>query len=86
MLVADENVPAKAISALRGRGIDVLSIREVSPGATDEAVLALAASQSRILASFDRDFGELIFKHRKPPPRSIIHLRFQPASAEEVAD
>lgn len=49
-------------------------------------MLALAASQSRILASFDRDFGELIFKHRKPLPRSIIHLRFQPASAEEVAD
>lgn len=49
-------------------------------------MLALAASQSRILASFDRDFGELIFKHRKPLPRSILYLRFQPASAEEVSD
>ena len=86
MLVADENVPARAIAALRAQKIDVVSIRECHAGMSDEAVLALAASQERILVSFDRDYGELIFKHGKPPPRSVIYLRLDPVSAEEVAD
>ena len=57
MLLADENVPAKAIEILRARGIDVVAIRELSPGIADEAVLDLAVAEVRILVSFDRDYG-----------------------------
>ncbi len=36
--------------------------------------------------SFDRDYGELIFRRGRPPPRSVIYLRLLPVSPEEVAD
>ena len=61
MLLADENVPAKTIDALRDRGIDILSVRERAPGLSDERVLALAVAERRVIVSFDRDYGELVF-------------------------
>lgn len=84
MLLADENVPAATIAWLKAQGCDVLSVREVAPGIADETVLAMAAADSRILITFDRDYGELIFKHRKRSPRPVIYLRTYPATVDEL--
>jgi predicted nuclease of predicted toxin-antitoxin system len=86
MLLADENIPAGTISQLRQRGFDVLSVREVSPGISDDAVLQLATQQQRILVSFDRDYGELIFKQGRPAPPAVIYFRLQPSSPEELTE
>lgn len=84
MQLADENVPAATIASLRTQGYDVLSVREVAPGIADEAVLSMAAADSRILLTFDRDYGELIFRHRKRSPRSVIYLRIYPSTVDEL--
>lgn len=84
MLLADENVPAATIAWLRAQGYDVLSIREIAPGIADETVLAMAAADSRILITFDRDYGELIFRRRKRSPRSVIYVRIYPATVDEL--
>jgi len=60
-VLADENVPKKAVEALRERGHDVLWVAEVAPGSKDEEVLALAIREGRILLTFDKDFGERAF-------------------------
>lgn len=85
-LLADENIPAKAIEALRVAGLDLLSVREHAPGITDEDVLRLAVEQCRILVTFDRDFGELIFGQGRTPPPSVIFFRIFPSDSREVSD
>jgi predicted nuclease of predicted toxin-antitoxin system len=84
MLLADENIPAATIAYLRAQRLDVLSVREITAGMADEAVLALAVAESRILLTFDRDYGELIFRHGKTAPRSVIYLRVYPPTVDEI--
>ena len=53
---------------LHGRGHDVVSALDVDPRAADEALLALAVEEQRILVTADKDFGELVFVRRRPHP------------------
>lgn len=54
------------------------------PDASDEAVLAYAVANERVLVTCDRDFGELVFKHRQPPPPAIIYVRFEPQQVGDI--
>ena len=65
-VLADENFPGPALAALRKAGWDVLSVAEECPGVPDEEVAALCANQQRILLTFDKDFGELVFRRGLP--------------------
>lgn len=38
------------------------------------------------MLTFDRDFGELIFRLTLPPPAGVAYLRFEPRYPEEPAD
>jgi predicted nuclease of predicted toxin-antitoxin system len=66
-LLADENVPLKAIELLRKMGYDVLSISESTPQACDRDIMMLAEEEGRILLTFDKDFGELAFNSITKP-------------------
>ena len=81
--LADENVPRRALAALRTAGHDVLAIGETAPGTPDERVLATARDEGRILLTFDRDVGELIYVQRVPAPTGIILLRPAPLLPDE---
>ncbi len=37
-------------------------------------VLARAVDEQRIILTFDRDYGELIYRFRLPPPKGVIYL------------
>lgn len=80
--LADENIPRSAIAFLRSRGEDTAAIAELSPGIPDEAVIQAARTQGRILVSFDRDHGDLIFGHAVAPPRAVVYLRLEPPNPE----
>ena len=84
-LLANENFPGLAITALRLRGHDVLWIREDSPGISDRAVLSRATVEGRILITFDKDFGELVFRLGFNAPSGIILFRIPPNSPSFVA-
>ncbi|OPY55374.1 MAG: hypothetical protein A4E49_00441 [Methanosaeta sp. PtaU1.Bin112] len=60
-LLADENVPLKAVQLLREKGHDVLSICESMPQTADEDILEIAERDARIVLTFDKDFGDLAF-------------------------
>jgi predicted nuclease of predicted toxin-antitoxin system len=77
-LIVNENFPAPATQLLRANGIDVLSVQEIMPGASDEAVLAKAIETGRWLITFDRDYGELVFSKKCAPPRAIVYIRQEP--------
>ena len=84
-IMADENFPRPALEALRRAGWDVFSIAEECPGASDEEVAALCADQQRILLTFDKDFGELIFHRGLSAGSGVVLFRITPNSPEEAA-
>jgi hypothetical protein len=56
----DEHVPRAVVSGLRRRGVDVLTLQEAGMlGAEDEAHLALATQQGRVIFTQDADFLRL---------------------------
>ena len=84
--LADENFPRPALVALRRAGHEVFSIAEDCPGISDEEVAALCAEQHRTLLTFDKDFGELVFRRGLPAGSGVVLFRITPASPEEAAD
>ncbi|MDP4241135.1 MAG: DUF5615 family PIN-like protein [Bacteroidota bacterium] len=64
---------------LREAGFDVIRIQEIAPATEDPDVLSTAVAQQRILLTFDRDFGELIFHKKLTPPPAVLHFRFDPS-------
>ncbi|MFH1114771.1 MAG: DUF5615 family PIN-like protein [Pseudomonadota bacterium] len=83
--LANENFPRIAVEALRVAGHDVVWVRADAPGSSDRQVLATAQSESRILLTFDKDFGELAFRARLPSSCGIILFRIHPRSPSFVA-
>jgi predicted nuclease of predicted toxin-antitoxin system len=51
---------------LRQAGHHVVEVRERHPDPSDQAVLAWAVSEERIVVTIDTDFGDLIFAHSLP--------------------
>ena len=84
-LLANEKFPGVAIAALRLRGHDVVWIREDSPGIDDRTVLSRATAEERILITFDKDFGELVFRLGLNAPSGVILFRIPPDSPRFVA-
>lgn len=74
-LLVNENFPAPALQALRDAGIDVVAVVETMRGAPDDAILAAAREQDRWLVTFDRDYGELVFRGGLPCPPALLYLR-----------
>jgi predicted nuclease of predicted toxin-antitoxin system len=83
-ILANENFPRGAVEALRARGHDVFWARTDSPGCPDLEVINRAASEHRILITFDKDFGELAFRRQLSSPAGIILFRMKAPSAKHV--
>lgn len=79
--LADECVSALLVVQLRAAGHDVTSVAEEASRTEDEAVLELAASESRLLITEDKDFGELVFRQARRAP-GIVLLRIDPSLPE----
>ncbi|MCZ2128491.1 MAG: DUF5615 family PIN-like protein [Anaerolineales bacterium] len=81
--LANENFPLSSVRLLREAGIAVVAVAEEMAGAKDEAVLSRAVSDNLIVLTFDRDYGDLIFKLKLPVPLGVVYLRFDPNSPRE---
>ena len=84
--LANENIPLTSVKLLRKKNIDIVAISEVSPGISDVEVMKNAISENRIIVTFDRDYGELIFSRNIPTPPGIIYLRFVPNNPSQPAE
>jgi len=85
-ILANENFPGLAVSALTERGHDVMWIRTVAPGISDQDILARAQAEGRVLITFDKDFGELAFRHGLPSTCGVVLFRIAAPSPERVAE
>ena len=73
--LANENFPYPSIRFLRDKGFDVVSICEKFGGISDETVMQMAVNERLTILTFDRDYGELIFKFQKDDPPDVIYFR-----------
>jgi predicted nuclease of predicted toxin-antitoxin system len=74
--LADENFPKRSVVMLRTFDHDVVSVAEWARGSTDRTVLAEAYRDRRVLLTFDRDFGELVFRLGLPTS-GIVLIRYE---------
>ncbi len=75
VFLANENYPRSSVFVLKNAGFAVESIAEMSPGIADSEVLALACNKSMVILTFDRDYGELLFKYRQSRPAGVVYFR-----------
>jgi len=62
--LVDECVGPTVALWLKQQGYDVVSIYDDLPGIDDHSVLKRALTESRILITCDKDFGEMIFRNK----------------------
>lgn len=65
--LTDENIGSEVVAHLRGRGLDVLDVREAGwYGRSDDELLAEAHREGRIVLTHDGDFGTLALLGGRP--------------------
>ena len=84
--LADENVPFRSIRRLRDAGHEVAAIREDTPGIEDPEILVRVREEERVLLTFDRDFGELVYHLGQLPPLDVVYFRLSPVLPLEPAE
>lgn len=82
--LANENFPAPSVALLRTHGFDVWSVAECDRGVSDSDVLQRALADQRWI-TFDRDYGEMAFRHRLPMPPAIVLFRLLDYAPTEPA-
>lgn len=82
-ILADESLDGPIVAWLRSLGNEVVWAAERTPGAADESLLREACESDYVIITADRDFGELVFRHRLRPP-GIVLLRIRARSAAEL--
>ena len=84
--LANENFPLLSVRLLREAGHRIVSIIQEAPGGKDEDILKRAHTERLIILTFDRDYGELIYRHQALPPAGVVYFRFAPATPSEPAE
>lgn len=74
-ILANENLPAVLVAALRQHSHDVSWVHEDAPGSDDRTILERAQFESRVLLTQDKDFGDLAFRSGLPAGCGIVLLR-----------
>lgn len=74
-LLANENIPYESIFYLRDKGYDVLSVGMDFSGTKDSDIMKIAIDEERIILTFDRDYGELIFRLHYKPTKGVVYMR-----------
>ncbi|MEW6555547.1 MAG: DUF5615 family PIN-like protein [Actinomycetota bacterium] len=82
--LANENIPLSTTKLLAEGGHDVICVADEIPGASDRQVIEQAITTNRIVLTFDRDYGELIFRHKARDVPGVVYFRFTPISPDEA--
>ncbi len=75
--LADENFPGDAVRGMRDRGLDVAWGCEDQSGAADDKVLSRSQAEQRVLLTFDKDFGELVFRRGVHCSAGVVLFRIK---------
>ena len=80
--ILDENMSPDIAVLLNAYGHDAIAVSRIAPRAPDPDVLAWAVRENRILATFDTDFGRLIYEQGllAPPAVALFRLGDMPTA------
>jgi len=70
---------------LKEQGYDTKAMRDIDPKAEDGVILKTAVSESRMVVTMDKDFGELVFKSGRLHAGVLI-LRLEDAKGSEKVE
>ena len=83
--LADMGVSLGVVNWLRENGHDAIHLRDEGlQSATDEVVFEMAASELRVLLTFDLDFGEIIALSTEQPPSVILFRLRNPRTSHVI--
>jgi len=83
--LANENFPRPGTIILREYGLSAQSIQEDFPGISGEEVIKIAIKNNQIILTFDRDYGEIIFKYAINNPPAVVFFREKGNAPESAA-
>ena len=83
--LVDECIGPNVADWLRNQGHDVYSVFESARGMDDDAIVGKAFADNRILVTSDKDFGELIYRDRKPH-HGVILMRLDDERSQSKID
>lgn len=83
--LANENFPLPSVQLIRAAGYEVESIAERHSGWKDVEVLKHAVENGQVILTFDRDYGELLFRYRLQPPPAVVFFRNKGTHPQAVA-
>lgn len=74
--LVDECTGPTVAEWLRGRGHEIFSVFDEARGAQDDEVIQKAYGEGWILITNDKDFGEKVYRERRPH-RGVIFMRLE---------
>lgn len=83
LFLADESCDFGVVSALRSAGFDVLAIAELTSRTEDSDLIDLAARESRVMITEDKDFGQLVYAELRASS-GVILIRFPGSSRQSL--
>lgn len=81
--LADENFPNASCRLLEAKGHIVRKASLLFTGKKDEEILLNAYEQNEIILTFDKDFGELVFKKNLSLPAGVVLYRVKEFMPDE---
>ena len=72
--LVDECTGSRVATWLDENGHEVFSVYDEARGSTDDEILTKAYAETWILITNDKDFGELVFRERRPH-HGVVFLR-----------
>ncbi len=84
--LADENIPRKVVDLVSENGHDILWIKNIAPKSSDDQILSLAEAKERIILTFDRDFGQLVYEKKLLTKQGIIYFRLDGLSPVKMGE
>lgn len=82
-ILANENFPLASAALLAAAGFDVKVVGVEFAGITDQEIMGIAIRERRVIVTFDRHYGELIFRHGYRPESGVIFLRWRQFGPED---
>ncbi|MEO8211042.1 MAG: DUF5615 family PIN-like protein [bacterium] len=82
-ITCKRKLPLASVRILIERGLDLKSIFLDAPGISNEEVIEIAKSEKRTILTFDKDYGELVFKYGHRPNNGVIYFRLKSFTPEQ---
>lgn len=72
--IVDESTGPAVAAWLRGQGHEVFSVYDQARGMEDDDIIKKATTENLILLTNDKDFGEKVYRERRPH-KGVVLLR-----------